>query len=62
MAGIEQHSDQTVKHILDVAAAGTAAATLLQWLPAVAALFTIIWTGIRIWETETVRRWTGRKQ
>jgi hypothetical protein len=28
-------------------------------LPAVAALFTIVWTGIRIWETETVKRIRG---
>ena len=25
-------------------------------------LFTIIWTGIRIWETETVQRMIGRKK
>jgi hypothetical protein len=30
-------------------------------LPAVAALFTIVWTAIRIWETETVQGWLGKK-
>jgi len=29
-------------------------------LPSVAALFTILWTGIRIWETDTVQRMLGR--
>jgi prephenate dehydrogenase len=31
-----------------------------KMLPSVAAAFTIVWTGIRIWETDTVKRWTGR--
>jgi hypothetical protein len=30
-------------------------------LPSIAALFTILWTGIRIWETDTVQRILGRK-
>jgi hypothetical protein len=30
-------------------------------LPAVAALFTIIWTGIRIYETATVQKMIGKK-
>ena len=34
--------------------------TLAQALPSIAALFTIIWTALRIWETETVRKLTGR--
>jgi hypothetical protein len=38
----------------------TVVGTLLQALPALAALFTIIWTAIRIWETDTVRGLTGR--
>ena len=39
----------------DVLAASVTVATILEWLPALAALFTIIWTAIRIWETETVQ-------
>jgi hypothetical protein len=30
-------------------------------LPSIAALFTIVWTLIRIWETETVQNLLGRK-
>lgn len=48
------------KHVADgVAVVGTVGA-LLQWLPAAASLFTILWLGIRIWETETIRTLTGR--
>jgi hypothetical protein len=35
--------------------------TLLDILPAVAAVFTIIWTAIRIYETDTVQRLLGRE-
>jgi len=31
--------------------------SVLQWLPEVAAIFTIVWTGIRIYETKTVQKW-----
>lgn len=39
-----------VKNLADFAAIGTTVGTLAGWLPNVAALFTIIWTGIRIIE------------
>ncbi len=45
----------------DVASLGVLGATLLHWLPAVAALFTIVWTVIRIWETRTVQKLLGRE-
>jgi hypothetical protein len=50
-----------VKQAVDVASTFTVIATLVQVLPAVAALFTIIWTGFRIWESPTVREWRGKK-
>ena len=37
-----------IKNILDLLSLGTIGAVLLQWLPAIAALFTIVWTAIRI--------------
>lgn len=46
--------------ILDWAAAATALGTIMSWLPNVAALFTIVWTGLRIYETRTVQRLLGR--
>jgi len=53
-------NQEQLKHVADALSVSTAIATVAGWLPAIAALFTIIWTGIRIWETETVKRWTGR--
>jgi hypothetical protein len=35
----------------------TVMGTLMSWLPAIAALFTIIWTAIRIYETKTIQGW-----
>jgi hypothetical protein len=34
----------------------TAVGSLLSWLPHLASLFTIVWLGIRIWETATVQK------
>ena len=41
------------KDVLDVAAASTGVLSLAAWLPPTASLFTIIWLGIRIFETQT---------
>jgi len=46
----------TGKDVIDVAAASTALMTMAAWLPPVASLFTIIWLGIRIWETDTIQK------
>jgi hypothetical protein len=56
------HIDPAVKSAGDAVSIVTVIGTLAQWLPAVAALFTIIWTGIRIYETETVQGWVGKKK
>ena len=47
--------DETFKHIMDVLSVVTVLGTLANMLPSIAAIFTIIWTGIRIIETDTVR-------
>jgi hypothetical protein len=52
--------DEAVKQIADGVSVITVIGTLAGILPAVAALFTIIWTGIRIYETDTVQRWLGK--
>lgn len=44
----------------DALSAAVVVGTLAQWLPAAAALLTIIWTAIRIFETRTVQRLLGR--
>ena len=53
--------DDSTKHLLDFASIFTAVGTLLSWLPHLAAIFTIVWTGIRIWETKTVQRMRSNK-
>jgi hypothetical protein len=47
---VKQENVETIKHVADGVAAVTAVGTMLQLLPAVAALFTIVWTGMRITE------------
>lgn len=49
---ITEHS----KAALDVASVTATVSALMGWLPAVAAGLSIVWTLIRIWETETVRK------
>ena len=39
----------------------TVLGTITKMFPAIAALFTIIWTAIRIYETDTVQGWLGKK-
>lgn len=53
---------QQGKEILDVAAASTGIMSLAAWLPPTAALFTVIWTGIRIYETDTVQKLVHRRK
>jgi hypothetical protein len=53
--------DESVKHIVDGLSVVTVLGTLVDMLPSIAAGFTIVWTGIRIWETDTVQRMFGRK-
>jgi len=55
------NQSEAVKLAGDVLSVTTVAGTLVGMLPSVAAIFTIIWTGIRIYETETVQRILGRK-
>jgi hypothetical protein len=49
------HLSESTKHVGDALSVVTVVGTLMQYLPAVAALLTIIWTLIRIWETDTVQ-------
>ena len=48
--------DEPTKEMVDVAAASTAVASLAAWLPPAASLLTIIWMGIRIWESDTIQK------
>ena len=52
---------EVVKAVGDVLSIVTVVGTLIEMLPSVAAVFTIVWTGIRIWETDTVQKLLRRK-
>jgi hypothetical protein len=52
---------ETAKHVVDALSFFTVIGTITSMLPAVAALFTIIWTAIRIYETKTVQGWLGKE-
>lgn len=53
--------DEATKHIIDFASIATVLGTLADMLPAIAAVFTIVWTAIRIYETKTVQHLIGKK-
>jgi hypothetical protein len=51
---MENHHE-TAKTVADALSIVTVVGTLVEVLPAIAALFTIVWTVIRIYETKTVQ-------
>jgi uncharacterized membrane protein YesL len=52
--------DDHAKHIVDTLSITGVVATLAGWLPAIAALFSLVWSLIRIYETQTVRKLLGK--
>tara|TARA_B110000858_G_C17800113_1_gene474771 strand:+ start:284 stop:463 length:180 start_codon:yes stop_codon:yes gene_type:complete len=52
---------EDTKEILDIAAASTAVLSLAAWLPPTASILTIVWLGIRIYESETIQALVKRK-
>ena len=53
--------NEHTKHVIDGASIATVLGTLANILPAMAALFTVVWTAIRIYETKTVQSWLKKK-
>jgi hypothetical protein len=51
-----------MKHTMDAISVVTVVGTLMNLLPSVAAVLTIVWTGIRIYETETIQGFFNRKK
>ena len=47
--------DQETKTAIDVVAVSATTGSVLGWLPPLAAALTIVWTLIRIYETETIK-------
>ena len=59
---MSQHAPETIKHVTDGLSILTVIGTLAEILPALAALFSLVWSLIRIWETETVQSWLKRRK
>ena len=49
-------SSESTKSIVDALSFGTVVGTVAGVLPNIAAIFTIVWTVIRIYETDTFRK------
>ena len=58
---MREHLNEGTKHVLDGLSLLTVLGTLMSWLPAVAALLSIIWTLLRIYESKTVQGLLGKK-
>jgi len=52
---------ESTKQMIDAASVVTVVGTLGEVLPPLAALFTLVWTAIRIYETQTVQRLLGKE-
>jgi hypothetical protein len=48
--------EESVKETVDIVAASTGLLSLVAWLPPTASLFTIVWLGIRIYESDTIQK------
>lgn len=57
---LDDHFHNGVKLGFDALSISVLLGTIADMLPAIAAVLTIVWTVIRIWETETVGRVVGR--
>jgi hypothetical protein len=55
-------TSEHAKTVVDALSIATVVGTLAQVLPAMAALFSIVWSLIRIWETETVQSLVKRNK
>lgn len=47
---------------MDVLSVSTVLATLSAWLPPMAALVSLVWGCIRVYETRTVQKWLSPKR
>jgi len=61
MKDVFEHISEPTKHIVDALSIMTVLGTLMDYLPAVAALLSIVWSLIRIYESKTVQGWLGNK-
>ena len=53
---------ESLKPLVDAVAVTTTASALVGWLPPIVAILTLVWTVIRIYETETVQRFVQKRK
>jgi hypothetical protein len=58
---MSDHLSEGTKHVLDGLSVVTVLGTLMSWLPAVAALLSIIWSVLRIYESKTVQKFLKKE-
>lgn len=56
------NAHENLKHIFDAFSISAVIGTIIGMLPAIAAILSIIWTVIRIYETKTVQKYFGKKR
>jgi hypothetical protein len=61
MKDVIEHVSEPAKHVVDALSILTVLGTLVDILPAVAAILSIVWSILRIYESKTVQRWLGKK-
>jgi len=59
---MNDQNQETLKYALDGASLLTVIGTLVEFLPALSAILSIVWVAIRIYETETVKKLLNRKK
>ena len=52
---------EEAKTVVDAFAVGGTVGTLVGWLPPIASMLTIVWLGLRIWESETVQTFVKKQ-
>jgi hypothetical protein len=58
---MDSMATESTKSLVDAVSVVTVVGTLGEVLPPMAALFTLVWTAIRIYETKTVQRLLGKE-
>lgn len=60
MRDVIEHVSEPTKHIVDALSIMTVLGTLMDILPSIAALLSIIWSVLRIYESKTVQKWLDK--
>ena len=59
---LTEEQQESGKQVLDGISFLTVVGSLLEMLPAISAVLSIVWVSIRIWETKTVQNIFNRKK